>query len=73
MVARRHPNKGKRWIKDKYFRREGNRKWVFTSLEKEKGRVVVHKLLRSRTHKDRPLRANQGRSKSVRSQLGTVL
>ena len=41
---RRHPNKGKRWIKDKYFRREGNRQWVFASLEKEKGRVVVHKL-----------------------------
>lgn len=26
---RRHPNKGKRWIKRRYFRREGARDWVF--------------------------------------------
>ena len=28
-AKRRHPNKGKRWVKDKYFRHLGNRKWVF--------------------------------------------
>jgi RNA-directed DNA polymerase len=27
---RRHPNKGREWIKEKYFRREGQRHWVFT-------------------------------------------
>jgi len=27
--CRRHPNKGKRWIKDKYFKQIGSRKWVF--------------------------------------------
>jgi RNA-directed DNA polymerase len=26
---RRHPNKGKRWIKRKYYQTEGNRNWVF--------------------------------------------
>lgn len=27
--CRRHPNKGKRWIKTKYFKQIGSRKWVF--------------------------------------------
>lgn len=31
-AQRRHPNKGKRWIKDKYFPHLGNRKWVFTGV-----------------------------------------
>ena len=29
-AKRRHPNKGKRWIKDKYFKVIGHRRWVFT-------------------------------------------
>ena len=29
---RRHPNKNRKWIKKKYFRREGHRHWVFTGL-----------------------------------------
>src|SRR5215470_10999292 len=29
---RRHPKKGRKWIKTKYFRREGHRHWVFTGL-----------------------------------------
>ena len=28
-ARRRHPNKGKRWVKRRYFRREGARDWVF--------------------------------------------
>jgi RNA-directed DNA polymerase len=28
-ACRRHPNKGRRWIKDRYFLRSGNRNWVF--------------------------------------------
>jgi RNA-directed DNA polymerase len=27
---RRHPNKSAKWIKERYFQREGNRDWVFT-------------------------------------------
>jgi RNA-directed DNA polymerase len=29
-AKRRHPNKGKRWIKAKYFKTIGHRNWVFT-------------------------------------------
>jgi RNA-directed DNA polymerase len=28
-AARRHPHKGKRWVKTKYFKRVGTRDWVF--------------------------------------------
>ena len=28
---RRHPNKGKHWIKARYFKTEGNRHWVFST------------------------------------------
>lgn len=30
-AVRRHPNKGKLWIKKKYFRSEGERNWVFAA------------------------------------------
>jgi RNA-directed DNA polymerase len=29
-VKRRHPNKGARWIKEKYFTQVGNREWMFS-------------------------------------------
>jgi RNA-directed DNA polymerase len=29
---RRHPNKSRKWIKEKYFQRDGHRHWVFTGL-----------------------------------------
>jgi len=29
-AKRRHPNKGKRWVKNKYFHLLGDRKWVFS-------------------------------------------
>jgi RNA-directed DNA polymerase len=32
-AKRRHPNKGLRWIKSKYFQREGKRNWVFKEKE----------------------------------------
>jgi RNA-directed DNA polymerase len=31
---RRHPKKGTRWIKDKYFRKRGTRNWVFAAESK---------------------------------------
>jgi RNA-directed DNA polymerase len=30
-ATRRHPNKGRRWVKDKYFPALGTRKWVFAA------------------------------------------
>ena len=34
---RRHPNKGKRWIKKKYFKTIGNRKWVLHGIIEGRG------------------------------------
>ena len=43
-AVRRHPNKGIKWIKDKYFKARGTRNWVFTATEERtdgKQREVV--------------------------------
>lgn len=37
---RRHPNKGKRWIKKKYFKTIGNRKWCFATKTNKQGKQV---------------------------------
>jgi RNA-directed DNA polymerase len=34
-AARRHPNKGARWIKEKYFKTRGARNWVFAAPENQ--------------------------------------
>ncbi|HXI91791.1 MAG TPA: group II intron maturase-specific domain-containing protein, partial [Blastocatellia bacterium] len=34
-AVRRHPNKGARWVKEKYFKTRGTRNWVFTATEKQ--------------------------------------
>jgi len=34
-AARRHPNKGLRWIKEKYFKTRGGRNWVFAATEEQ--------------------------------------
>jgi RNA-directed DNA polymerase len=37
-AVRRHPKKGVRWVKEKYFKIRGSRNWVFTAIdEKENG------------------------------------
>jgi len=33
-ACRRHPNKGRRWIKARYFRRIGDRDWLFATQDK---------------------------------------
>ena len=35
-ACRRHNNKGLKWVKEKYFRKNGNRNWVFTTETKGK-------------------------------------
>ncbi|MDQ2695909.1 MAG: reverse transcriptase domain-containing protein, partial [Pseudomonadota bacterium] len=37
-ACRRHPNKGKQWIKDRYFRQIGSRSWVFAA---QTGKVKI--------------------------------
>ena len=45
-AVRRHPNKGARWVKDKYFKTRGTRNWVFATTEKRKdGTLKEHVLL----------------------------
>lgn len=45
-AVRRHPNKGARWVKDKYFKTRGTRNWVFATTEKRKdGTQKEHVLL----------------------------
>jgi RNA-directed DNA polymerase len=44
-AKRRHPRKGLRWVKDRYFARLGSRKWVFHDFAvTEDGRKIVVKL-----------------------------
>ncbi|WP_338570583.1 group II intron maturase-specific domain-containing protein [Pseudomonas canadensis] len=33
-AVRRYPRKGKRWVKDRYFKVRGSRQWVFSTVEK---------------------------------------
>ncbi len=45
-ARRRHRNKARRWVKDKYFPDEGPNRWVFTGVLKgEEGQVKVVRLL----------------------------
>ena len=46
-AKRRHPNKGRRWIKRKYYQREGNRNWIF----REKNDIKILFVLAKLTHK----------------------
>jgi RNA-directed DNA polymerase len=40
-AKRRHPNKGARWVKAKYFRRIGSRDWIFAANESEGSKEFV--------------------------------
>ena len=63
-ARRRHPNKGKRWVKAKYFHTRGNRNWVFAGDGvDEKGRKRMASLLicsevRIKRHKKVMMAAN---------------
>jgi RNA-directed DNA polymerase len=40
--VRRHPNKGTKWIKNKYFRQHKQRNWVFSAKVKGKNGQMIH-------------------------------
>ena len=43
---RRHPNKGKRWVKNRYFHRIGTQDWIFAAPIKGKdGQTSYHQLI----------------------------
>ena len=51
-ATRRHPQKGLRWIKERYFETEGNRNWRFTANAKTReGKPRVLKLVKARDTK----------------------
>lgn len=53
-ACRRHPNKPLRWVKDRYFKSEGLRNWVFgTKIKTEDGSVIMVKLVNA---SDTPIR-----------------
>ena len=57
---RRHPNKGLRWIKEKYFKQTETRKWSFGTMAKKKGGKIYLELFQA---SDIPIR----RHKKIRS------
>ena len=48
-ATRRHPNKGARWIKAKYFKTRGSRNWVFAAEDEKQGRKEIRLLSESDT------------------------
>ncbi len=49
-AKRRHPNKGAKWVKTKYFHRRGNQSWVFCGeVTDTKGRHLVQLPMTSQT------------------------
>jgi RNA-directed DNA polymerase len=47
-AIRRHKNKGKQWIKERYWRTIGNRRWVFTGEDTDKrGKKKIYTLLKA--------------------------
>jgi RNA-directed DNA polymerase len=61
-AVRRHPNRGARWIKDKYFKSKGSRHWVFTATEKQedgmKGERILLKESDTPIHRHIKIKAN---------------
>lgn len=51
-ARRRHPHKGARWVKKKYFIQQGNRDWIFACGKeaKGKGRLIFAKSTRIKRH-----------------------
>lgn len=45
-AKRRHPNKGAKWVRRKYFRRVGKRNWIFAAEVKDETGTVCLKTLR---------------------------
>lgn len=47
-AKRRHPNKGTQWVKDRYFRTEGSRRWVFAeSIKTTEGEPLTVRLVKA--------------------------
>jgi RNA-directed DNA polymerase len=43
-AKRRHPNKGRNWVKEKYFRRSGNYAWTFFGLGNDDDVITLYRM-----------------------------
>ena len=66
-AKRRHPNKGARWVKEKYFKTRGSRKWVFAAFDDSKQKEIT--LLKEA---DTPIKRHI-KIQSARPKMGSVL
>tara|TARA_R110002167_G_C12671038_1_gene650713 strand:- start:116 stop:1777 length:1662 start_codon:yes stop_codon:yes gene_type:complete len=46
-AVRRHPNKGARWVKERYFKTRGTRTWVFAATEEKEDGAKRERILLS--------------------------
>jgi RNA-directed DNA polymerase len=46
-AKKRHPNKGKRWIKRRYFSSKGFQNWIFSATVQENGKTRVYELTKA--------------------------
>ena len=61
-AVRRHPEKGVRWVKERYFKTRGTRNWVFAASEKQKdgNRIELALLLEADTPIQRHVKIKAG-------------
>ncbi len=59
-AERRHPNKNKHWVKNRYWHTSGNRNWVFAS--KKAGKIDFELVLHAKTDIVRHTKVKSGRS-----------
>ncbi|MGK7933665.1 MAG: group II intron reverse transcriptase/maturase, partial [Microcystaceae cyanobacterium] len=59
-AERRHPNKNKHWVKNKYWHTSGDRNWVFAS--KSKGKIDFELLEHKKIDIERHIKVKSGRS-----------
>jgi len=70
---RRHRNKSRKWIKEKYFQQDGHRHWVFTgTLRDQKGQGWPIQLMAAAKVRIIRLREDSERRQSLRSGVGAV-
>ena len=53
-ATRRHPTKGSKWVKEKYFKTKGARHWVFAATEKQED--GMHKEIILLNESDTPIK-----------------
>ena len=72
-ARRRHPKKGKQWVKDRYFGRAGTRTGASSGMAKGKdGQNIRNLLCLASRNTSNPVHQNQKRMQSLRPGLGTL-